>query len=92
MACVYAIDIARILHERPPGVSIKIKSEIVINGSFERQKFAFSEQFFAEFGQFQILGSEINHARIKHNRAVGGVSRFFTQGRLRESSIGGRRC
>jgi hypothetical protein len=42
IVCVYAIDIACILHEGPPEVIVKIKSEIVINGSFERQKFAFS--------------------------------------------------
>lgn len=65
-------------------------SEIIINGVFERHKFANSALLCAEIGQVWTPRTRVYHARIKHDGAISGVSGVFTCGNIRESPVGRR--
>jgi hypothetical protein len=69
------------------GFMVVIKPAIIFNRIFEEHKFAFSEQVFAEIGQFRTCEATLNRTCIKHCGAVGGVKRAFTHDRARESAV-----
>ena len=54
---------------------------------FDDRKRPFSSFFLTEIRQFLPPRFAINHGRIKHCGTVGGVSKFFTQGFLHQSSV-----